>query len=153
MNREAEIVAYLRDDPDLGILLPGGVYGYAELSVEGLTDPLTTPDVWTGGVFQACAIVRMRSPVPTGDLQSTQTQRTSMSQVGEVWVYALDEADIEAGQNRIYALMMGKRLAGAFSATWVGSGPGIMQAPELPAGVRVGREDYRVVSIRRPVTV
>lgn len=153
MSRESEVVDYLRDDTDLGALLPGGVYGYVELGVIGITDALSTPDVWEGGVFNACAVVRMRAPVPTGQLQSTQTQRTSMSQVSEIRVYALDEAEIEAGQNRIYALLMGKRLTAAFSATWSGNGPGITQAPELPAGVRVGREDYRVVSIRRPVTV
>lgn len=148
MNREAEVVTYLRADTDLGNLLPGGIYGLSSLSISGITSRTLTPDVWTGGVFQACAVVRMRSPVPTGQLQSTLTQRTSMSQVGEAWVYALDEADIEAGQNRIYALMMGKRLSAAFSATWVGSGLGVTQAPELPAGIKVGREDYRVVSIR-----
>lgn len=148
MSRESEVVAYLRADDELGDLLPGGVYGQTELGDIGITDKKSTPDVWTGGVFQPTAIVRMRSPVPTGALQSTGTQRTSMSQVVETWVYALDEADIEAAQNRIYALTMGKRLAASFSATWVGSLPGVVQAPELPAGVKVGREDYRIVSIR-----
>lgn len=148
MSRETEIVAYLRADTDLGILLPGGIYGFSSLSISGITSRTLMPDVWTGNVFRACAIVRMRSPVPTGQLQSTQTQRTSMSQVGGIWVYALDEADIEAGQNRVYALMMGKRLSAAFSATWVGGLPDVVQAPELPAGIKVGREDYRVVSIR-----
>lgn len=148
MSRESEAVTYLRADTALDALLPGGVYIYAELGVIGITDALTTPDVWTGGVFHPCAIVRQRSPVPTGALQSIITKRTSMSQVIEVWVYAKTSDEIETALARIYALMMGKRLPAAFSATWVGGLPSVTQAPELPPEIKVGRNDYRIVSIR-----
>lgn len=148
MNRESEVVAYLRSDTDLGILLPGGVYGYIELGVIGITDPLTTPDVWTGRVFRACAVVRMRSPVPTGILADQRTQTTDNNQVGELRVYALDEAAIGAGQDRIYALMMAKRFTRAWGAEWVFTVPA-EQAPELPAGIKVERWDYRIRSLKR----
>lgn len=147
MSREAEVVTYLRADTDLGTLLPGGIYASSDLSVAGLTDRTMT-DVWAGGEFQPTAIVRQRAPVPTGALQSIGTKHTSMSQVVEVWVYATENQAIEDAFERVYALMMGKRLSAAFSATWVGSGPGVMQAPELPAGIKVDRQDFRVVSIR-----
>lgn len=149
MSRESEVVDYLRDDTDLGALLPGGVYGYVELGVIGITDALSTPDVWEGGVFNACAVVRMRAPVPTGQLTVFKTQTTDTNQVGEVRVYALDEADIEAGQDRIYALTMGHAFTAAWRSEWVFSVPA-EQAPELPAGVRVSRADYRIRALKQP---
>lgn len=149
MSREAEVVAYLRDDTDLGILLPGGVYSYVALGVDGLTNSEWTPDVWEGDVFQACAIVRMRSPVPTGQLTDFKTQTTDTNQVGEVRVYALDEADIEAGQGRIYALTMGHAFTAAWRSEWVFSVPA-EQAPELPAGIKVERRDYRIRALKQP---
>lgn len=149
MSRESEVVTLLRADSTLRALLPGGIYSYARLGVAGLTDKKLTPDVWTGGVFNTCALVRQRAPVPTGALQSISTKCTSTSQVIEVWVYAKTSDEIETSLARIYALMMGKRLPAAFSATWVGGLPSVMQAPELPPDIKVGRNDYRIVSIRR----
>jgi hypothetical protein len=153
MSMESETVALLADDLELGVLLPGGVYSYMLLGDEGITDRKTTPDVWAGGEFQATVVVRQRAPVPTGDLQSIRSQRVSYSQAVEVWVYALTAEEIEAALNRIYALMMGKRLTAAFSAVWAGSGPSILQSPELPPGIKNNHEDYRLVSIRRAVAV
>lgn len=150
-TREEEVVTFLRTDATLGTLAPGGIYPDADLGVEGISDPNTMTDVWTGGVFQTTIVVRERAPVPTGDLQGVMSQRTSMSQAIEVWVYALTAAAVEAALNRVYALMMGKRLAAAFSATWAGGGS-ISDAPELPAGIVTRNESYRVVSIRRAVT-
>lgn len=150
-TREVEVVEYLRADETLGELAPGGIYADSDLTEIGITDPATTPDVYLDGVFQTTIRVHQRAPVPTGDLQSIATQRTSMSQVIEVWGYGTPAA-IEAALNQVYALMMGKRFTAAFSATWAGSGPGIMQAPGLSPGIRTRHEDYRIVTIRRPVT-
>lgn len=72
-----------------------------------------------------------------------------MSQVIEVWVFSETPDEIEAGLDRVYALMMGKRFSVAYSATWVGGLPSITQAPDLPDNVKVDRGDYRIVSIRR----
>lgn len=148
MSLESETAAYLRADAELATLLPGGIYESSALSDIGLTDPVTAPDVWADGTFQPSAVVRQRALTPTGDLQSLSSRRTSASQVVEVWVYARDGTAIEAALDRVYALLMGKRFPRAFSATWVGSGLGISQAPELTSGIRVGREDYRVSLIR-----
>ena len=151
-TREAEVATFLSADAELGTLAPGGIYANDDLSIAGLTDMEYMTDVWVDGTFQTTIVVRQRAPIPTGDLQSVRSQRTSMSQVVEVWAYGKTSEAIEAVLNRVYALLMGKRLTAAFSATWVGGLP-ITQAPELPAGHKVGREDFRVVSIRRPVTV
>lgn len=151
-TREAEVATYLRTDGTLAALVPGGIYAMGDLGVEGITDAVTTPDVWTGGVFQPTLVVRQRAQVPTGDLQSIRSQRTSVSQAVEVWAYSDDDDEITDILNRVYRLMMGKRLIAAFSATWIGGGPGILPAPELPPGIKTHHEDYRIVFIRRPVT-
>lgn len=152
MSREAEVVTYLRADPTLEDLAPGGIYPDSDLGEEGITDPTTTPDVYAGGEFQTTIVVRERAPVPTGDLQSIGSQRTSTSQAIEVWVYALTADAIEAVLNRVYSLMMGKRLSKAFSATWAGGMP-TQRAPELSSVIFTRHEDYRVVSIRMPAAV
>lgn len=151
MSREAEVVTYLRADSGSETIAPGGIYAYSDLGEEGITDSATTPDVYAGGELQTTIVVRERSPVPTGDLQSIASQRTSMSQVIEVWAYSSDTTAIEAALNWVYGLMMGKRLARTFSATWAGGMP-IQRAPEL-SGIFTRHEDYRVVSIRTPAAV
>jgi hypothetical protein len=153
MSRESQIAAILRADATLMALLPGRVWEHGKLGVEGLTDPVTTPAAYSGGKLQPAALVRQRAKVPTGDLQSIASQRTSTSQAVEVWVYSSASATIEAVLNRIYVLLMGKRLAAAFSATWIGGGPGVMPAPEMASGIKTNHEDYRIVFIRRAVTV
>lgn len=152
MTRESEVATYLRSDAALVALVPGGIYANGDLSEIGITSPVATPGVWAGGIFRTAIVVRERAPVPTGDLQNINTGHTSMSQVMEIWVYARTAEAIHAVLRRVYALMMGKRLAAAFSATWVAGMP-LAQAPELPAVTLTRHEDYRVVSIRRRVAI
>jgi hypothetical protein len=153
VTRETEVADFLRSDATLVALCPGGIYPDAWLpDPEGLTSTQLTK-VWANGVFNPTVVIRQRAPVPTGDLQSTRTQRTSTSQAIEAWAYATDAATVEAMLQHIYRLLMGKRLTAAFSTTWIGSGVGIVQAPELPPGTLVGMESYRYVAIRRAVTV
>ena len=152
MSREKEVADYLRSDTALVALVPGGIYPDAALpNPEGLTHKKLTK-VWANGVFNTTIVVRQGAAVPTGDLQSTRTQRTSMSQRIAIYAYSDDTDAIEAALNQVYTLMMGKRLTAAFSATQAGGGPGIVQAPELPPGIKQHNEDYRIVFIRRPVT-
>ena len=152
MTRESEVVTYLRTDDALDDLAPGGVYPDADLSEIGLTDAVAMPDVWAGGVFQTTVVVRERAPVPTGDLQDVTLQHTSMSQAIEIWGYGLTAEAIEAALNRVYALLMGHKLTVGWRATWAGGAP-LMQAPELPSGIFVRMESYRVVAVRKPVAV
>lgn len=152
MTRETEVADYLRSDSTLRSLAPGGIYPDAILPKSGLSNAKLMTKVWAGGIFRTAIVVRERAPVPTGDLQGIASQRTSMSQAIEVWVYSHDQTATQSVTSRVYTLMMGKRLAAAFSATWIGGLP-MTQAPELPPGNSVSREDYRIVSIRTPVEV
>lgn len=148
MSLESEAVTLLRADTALGILLPGGIYSYSARGLIGITDDEATPAVWAGGIFQPTGVVRQRAPVPTGQLVDLRTQTTDFNQVAEVRVYALNEADIEAGHNRIYAIMQGYRFTSAWGATWVFTVPA-EQAPELPAGILVERRDYMIRALKR----
>lgn len=153
MSRESEVADYLRGDATLRGLAPGGIYPRAILpEPEGLTSARLMPKVWAGGGWNATIVVGQGAAVPTGDLQNVTTQHTSMSQRIEVWAYAKDEATIEAILDRVYTLLMGAKIGNAFRATQAGGGVGIMQAPELPPGIKTHHEDYRLVFIRRPVT-
>lgn len=153
--REIEVATFLRTNAALVALCPGGIYPHTWLTnVEGgLSNAELMTKVWAGGIFRTTLVIRARAAVPTGELQSTQSRRTSTSQAIEVWAYSTDAAAIEAVLNRVYALLMGKRLAAAFSATWIGGEIGIQQAPELPSGVLVDKRDFRIVFIQRAITV
>lgn len=149
MSRESEVVEYLRADSELEDLLPGGIYSYVELGNAGITDLTMTPDVWTGGVFQPCAIVRAAANVPTGQLADIKTQTTDARQRIEVRIYQAGDTDmIDQAKDRIYALLMGHQLTGAWGAEWVFEVEA-EQAPELPAGTYVQREDYMIRAFRR----
>jgi hypothetical protein len=154
MTREVEVADYLRTDAALVVLVPGGIYPDEKLPADGsgLTNAKLMTKVWANGIFNTTIVVRERAPVPTGDLQSIASQRTSTSQAVEIRAYGLTMAAVIDARKRVYALMMGHRLSAAFSATWVSALP-VMQAPELPPGIRVGMEAYRIVFIRRAITV
>lgn len=151
MTVETEAVTYYRSDPALMALCPGEIYANNNLTDAGITDAESTPDVWAGSEFQTCIVVRQRARVPTGALQSIQSQHTSVSQAIEVWAYAKTADEVEAVLNRIYALTMGHKFSGAFRAVQAGSME-IGDAPNL-LGVKVAHDDYRMVGIRRAIAV
>lgn len=151
MRREEEVATYLRADDTLRDLAVGGIYYDAMIpEPDGMTSAKSMPKVWQGGQFRTTIVVKQAAAVPTGDLQSIRSQRTSMSQRIEVWVYAKSADVIETVLDHVYRLMMGKRLSKAFSATQAGGAP-LVPAPELPAGIKTRHEDYRIVFIRTPV--
>lgn len=147
--REDEVAAYLGADDILSTLAPGGVYAAGTLGVSGITDPITTPDVWVGG-FQATVVVRQRSAVPSGLLVDFKTQETDSNQVVEIYVYALEVATVEAVLEVVYGRVQGYKFSNAWRANWTQT-VGVLDAPELPPGTRMARMDFMIKSIRRPV--
>ena len=148
LAREEEVRDVLRADEDLAALASGGVYAFSELGTEGLNDSATTPDVWTGGVFNACIVVKQRRRVPTGQLSSTKWQVTDTQQIVMVWAYAYDETTVEAIQDACYALLQGYKLSDAWRCEYVEESD-IMQAPELPVGIKQQSQGYAVRALRR----
>ena len=151
MTREAEVVALLRADEPLALLAPGGVYADSDLGVEGISDAVTMPDVWTGGSFQPTLIVRQGQRVPTGLFNDYKTQTTDTNQRISLWAYATTRAEIEAILEAGYRLLMGHSFARAWPTQHIGGGAPYMQAPELAAGINQMSEEYLIRSLRRPV--
>ncbi len=147
MSRETEVAAYLRADATLTALLPGGIYSESDMGEAGITSAESTPAVWTGGVFQPCAVVRERMPVPQYQVVDETAQLTDQAQSVEVYVYSRVPATLETAHGRIYTLVQGHRFTAAWGARWQG-GVSNRRAPELP-DVWMARRDYRLISIRK----
>lgn len=150
MTRESEVVTRLRADDDLADLVPGGIYGDDTLEPQGVTDAVTTPDVWAGGTFQASVIVRQRAKVPQYRVFDEAEQTVDVAQTVEVYIYALTAAEIEAASDRIFALLTDpdNPLDDAYPGTWQAGLP-LMDVPNLP-NVRMQRDDYLFTSLRVP---
>ena len=146
MSHEAEVAAYLRLDGTLTGLLPGGVYVWSDLGEAGIVDATMTPAVWTGGVFQPCAVVRERQPVPDYRVQDMLAQLVSQTQAIEIWLYAADATVVESAADRVYALMQGHPFTLTWAAQWDG-GLATRRAPELP-NIWMARRDYRLTSLK-----
>lgn len=149
--REIEVAAYLRSDDDLAALVPGGIYAASVLGVEGITDPVTTPDVWADG-FQTTIVVRQRSAVPGGLLVDFKTQESDSNQAIEVYAYALEVETVESVLDAVYGLMQGHKFTAAWAANWSLT-VGVLDAVELPPGTKMARMDFTIKSIRKPVEV
>lgn len=148
-SRESQVAERLRADATLTAILTGGIYRDATLGDEGITNRTTTPDAYSGGLLQPCAIVRQRAMVPGRRVHDEAEQVTDANQVVEVHLYQRGGADqIEAAQERIYALLQGWQAEGAYPADWNG-GAAVMDAPEF-VGVRTARIDFLFVSLRQP---
>lgn len=149
MNWESEVATRLRDDATLTGLVPGGIYAAGVLGEAGITDPKTTPNAYLGGRLRPTLIVRGRAPVPTLGLVNLRDGLASASQVVEVYAYArLDTATLTQAMDRVYTLLHGYALSGAWPAVWAGSlGP--IPAPELGDADMV-RSEFQIVAIRRP---
>jgi hypothetical protein len=140
-----EAVTYLRLDSALDALAPGGIYAFGALAEPGITDAITTPDVWSGGVFRTTVVVRQRLPVPDYRVQDEAQQIVAQMQSLEVYGYALTQDAVEAALGRVYSLVQGYQFSGAWAAIWFGS-VAFMRPPELP-NIWMSRRDYRVISL------
>lgn len=147
MTLETQVVAYLRADDDLPALVPGGIYAYSDLGEEGITDAITTPDVWADGEFQPTIIVREGERVPTGQLVDFALKVNDDNQRVTLWFYATSAAEIDVALESAHWLMMGHAFSSAWPAAPAG-GSETTQAPELPTGIKVKRESYMVRSLR-----
>lgn len=149
-TRETEVVDYLRTDPDLAALVTGGIYAGGDLTVQGITDPITTPDVWPDGVFAPTIIVRQGNPVPGERLVDLKRQEADYDQRIMIWMYALTTEKLEDIRDAVFPLMQGKE----FQRTWKGKWIETIYAdpPELPPGTRGVHDDFRITAIRRPIT-
>lgn len=148
-TREQEVVELLRQDEAVSALVTGGIYAAGDLGVGGITDPITTPDVWPGGVFVPTIIVRQGNPVPGGRLVDLKRQEADYDQRIMVWMYALTLEALEDMRDAVFSLMQGKELQRTWKGEWIETI--YVDPPELPPGTKAVHDDFRITAIRRPV--
>lgn len=146
-TRESEIVTYLRLDATLTALATGGIYAFGDLPESGITDSAYASTVWTGGVFNSCAIVRERLGIPQHRITDEAAQIVDMAQIVEIYAYGLTQDAAHAMLDRIYTLTQGHQFTKAWAARFWGGIPA-MRAPELPNVWQI-RNDYQIVSLRQ----
>lgn len=147
MAREDDFVSRLEDEPLLMAILTGGIYSSGEVGPEGITRD-TTPGAFAGGYLLPCALVRERSEIPDGVVRDLVEQRTSTSQIVEVWVYQDRGFDqIDAALAMIYTLMQGYAFADSFPVEWALTVNRLRDEGAL-SGASVARQDWQVFTIR-----
>lgn len=145
---EAMVATRLRADTTLMAILLGGVYAIQDLPTAGITDPKQTPGVYAAGLLKPTGLVRERGEVDDPRIFDELEQVVAESIVVEVWLYQRIASDaITAAKGRIYTLLQGYKFTRAWPASRVFT-LATMSAPEF-TGVKVGRVDYQIRSLRK----
>lgn len=149
-DREAQVAARFRADTALMAILLGKVWEYGKLGTEGITNPTTTPAVYSGGKLLPCCVIRQGSETDDPTIVDEGEQVVGEFVVARCWLYErITTVAIEAAKNRIYTLLQGYGLPGAWKAKRVFTME-TTPAPEM-VGVNVSRVDYQIRTVRRPV--
>lgn len=123
-----EVTAILAADAELQGLLPGGIYNYPDAGRKG-TNRLQLPKAFdtVSGLLKPCCTVLQLSETPTWEAVHMPTGYMSTVTPIMVWVYAAGDADqygnspyalIKAACDRIYTLLHGTPIPGAFQALY-----------------------------------
>jgi hypothetical protein len=148
MSARTVIKALLEADATLLAIATGGVYDYDEVGRLGLGRDVAPTAYGTNGIIKPCVVVKGRGPRPTGAVQDDVLQVSSTSEVVEIWLYQ-DEGytTIKTMEDRIYTLLHGKQVSGAFVCRWAGTALADQRDDTL-GNVSVEREDYQVIALR-----
>ncbi len=148
MATEDTIAAKLNTDATLLAILTGGVYARGALGREGLTRETATAAFDANGYLEPCAVVAQRALVPDGNVQDQMSQQASASQVVEIYLYEDTGYDnIDAAMDRIYALLQGYQLSGAFPLEWTNTVDRQRDRGALD-GASLARMDWAIYQVR-----
>jgi len=149
MAREDAIAAVLNADATLLATLTGGVYARGALGRAGLTrETAAAAFDGTTGYLLPCAVVVERAEVPDGNVQDQDAQIASAAQIVEVYVYEdAGYTNIDTALDRIYALLQGYQLTGAFPLEWANT---INRQRDTGAldGASLARIDFAVYQVQ-----
>lgn len=146
--RELEVAALFRADATLLSILTGKVWARSQLGTEGITSPTTTPAAYSAGKLLPCCVVKARGDVDDARIFDEAERVVAESVVIECWLYEyITSAAIEAAKTRIFTLLQGHRLAGAWPAERVFT-LAVTPSPEM-VGVQMTRVDYQIRSLRK----
>lgn len=154
MTRDIEIATFLRTDATLLALVTGGVYAWNEIGgFDGFrrgTGSPTANAFDANGFLKPCLMVKMRAPVPFGEIRDLKAKKASASQVAELYYYqdrAGGDTAITPAKERGYILMEGKAFVGAYPARWVLETDPVPDSGPL-AGATTVRQDFQIVEVR-----
>ena len=128
MSYADEVVALLNADATLTSLLPGGVHNFPEAGRKGL-NRVQIPGAFDPkvGLLNPCALVLELAETPTGEAVHMPNGYMSTIVPEVIFVYAQGDNDadgnspytiIENAYNRIYSLLHGAQINGAFQVLW-----------------------------------
>ncbi len=147
-SREAEFVAAMQADTTLMATLTGGVYAAGSLGREGLTREAAPGAFAADGWLKPAAVVRQRGLVPDGAVRDAGSGDTSAVQVVEIYLYQdAGYAAIDVALDRLYALLSGLALTGAFAPEWTNTIDRQRDTGALD-GASLARMDWAVYQIR-----
>lgn len=145
MSLSTDIKAVLEGNSQLLTILTGGIYDYDETGRTGISKT-NTPAAFTGPILNPCAMVKVRSTVPQGDIADSPAQKLSVVRVVEIYLYQENGyVNIENAQNAIFTLLHEKRFSWGYMR-WANTLEG-RSAEELN-GARLIRADYQIDTIK-----
>ena len=140
----SEVKAILDSDATLLATATGGIWDYDETGRMGLSRT-GTESAFSSGRIKPCILLKMRSGVADGGLSDDST--VSYRQVLEVWLYEdTGFANIETMVARVWTLLHGIQVSGAFRVNWAEDIAFNVRDLDLDASVE--RSDYVVQSMR-----
>lgn len=137
--------AILEADSTLLATATGGVWDYGETDRQGLNRTTTPAAFDSNGIIKPSVLLKVRNRVPDGAIADDTSQEVSYRQVLEAWLYEdTGYSNINTMSDRVYSLLHGQALTGAFEIVWNGDLPG--RDPDLDANFE--RVEYLVHALR-----
>jgi hypothetical protein len=147
MSILSAVKAILEADTTLLATATGGIWDYDETGRMGLSRTITPAAFDSAKRIKPCVLLKTRERVPDGELVDDAAQLISYRQILEVWLYEdTGYAHMDTMADRIYALLHGKRLSGAFHAAWAGEYRSGQRDLDLDANLE--RSDYLIRATR-----
>jgi len=153
VTREEQVAELLLADTTLLGILPGGIYTYQEVGVEGIRrgDGSPTAQAFDSeGRLLPCAWVIQRGLVPDEQFWDLEEKMVSTQQIVQIFFYEFrGHAAIEAAKQRSYVVLQGETIAQAYPLQWdfeTGFFPDVGPV----ANSTTLRQDWRINSIRKP---
>lgn len=109
-------------DATLAALLTGGLLHFRDLPAVINMDTLPAVYDTTNAIMKVWGVAKGRPVVPSGGLRDSNSQLNSVRQVVEIYLY--DDRNsgwdvIETAADRVYALLEGKTVAGAYKLSLI----------------------------------
>lgn len=147
MSREDDFRTRMIADSTLMVTLTGGVFTYASLGRDGLTQDAFPAVFDAQGFVKPCAIVKQRANTPDEQAVDTLEQVASAVQIVEIWLYEdSGYVNIDTAMSRLFTLFFGYQFADTWELALVGGLDRQIDQGQLN-GASMARQDWQVNSL------